>query len=816
MNYRTSAARAALILVLLGLTTITASATHFRYGTVRWQPTGVTNQIQFTIEAAYRRGFPGFSPANPIVGQTLTLADQFNFGDAAVTTPSFTVTSINATEDWVIAQATFTHTYASAGTRTAFFTNCCRLSTLQLGMNDQDYRLTTTVNVGTGNRSPVSSTLPFVRLVKANPVHFFVAASDPDGDTRFFRFATAAEYDGTPSGLVSGAGTLPVGLAINSSTGELTWNTSALATNALYAVQVIVEDRDINNVIKSKVPVDFIIQIVNPVGTVPSIALNPSGNETVNAGTEIEFDITGTDNDAGATVTLSGSGIPGGAAIAPAFPNGGSSPRVSTFTWTPSTSDAGSHPMTFAATDENGQQSLTSKTIIVNRPPVSDAGDNRTDECTGATHVLDGTGSSDPDGNTLSYTWRDALNNVIGATATINVAMPFGANTFTLTVDDGNATDVSSVTVTVTDTQDPVPDAASLSDVNGTCSASIASAPTATDACGGAITATTVDATSYSSAGTYDVHWSYNDGNGNVAMQVQQVVVSNGAAPVPDVASLPDVTGDCSATISAPTATSECFGAITGTTTDPTSYSVQGSYIVHWVYDDGNGGVTNQNQNVIINDNANPTISVSLSPNSLWPPNNQMVDITATISTSDNCDGALTVTLVSITSSEAGSGFYNLADLGTDDREFQLKAQRNGNGNGRTYTVTYSVSDGNGNSATASATVFVAHSQGNGKRVVETEASGVLGMSQVFPNPFSGATTIAYTLTRSAHIVLDVVDMNGTVVRSLVDGIQSRGTSTAIWNGANDRGVEAPSGTYLMRLRLDDGTTRIEQIVLHR
>jgi hypothetical protein len=50
---------------------------------------------------------------------------------------------------------------------------------------------------------------------------------------------------------------------------------------------------------------------------------------------------------------------------------------------------------------------------------------------------------------------------------------------------------------------------------------------------------------------------------------------------------------------------------------------------------------------------------------------------------------------------------------GTDDRRFQLKAERKeDNKAGRIYTVTYSVTDGSGNKTTASATVTVLHDEG--------------------------------------------------------------------------------------------------------
>ncbi|RNC86523.1 MAG: hypothetical protein ED556_09575, partial [Winogradskyella sp.] len=144
-----------------------------------------------------------------------------------------------------------------------------------------------------------------------------------------------------------------------------------------------------------------------------------------------------------------------------------------------------------------------------------------------------------------------------------------GANTVTLTVTDDNGSDSATATVTVVDNLAPVPDVASLPDATGQCSATIASAPTATDNCGGTITGTTTDSLTSSTQGTTTVTWTFDDGNGNTSTQTQDIVVNDTTAPVPDAASLPDATGQCSATIaSAPTATDNCGGTITGTTTD--------------------------------------------------------------------------------------------------------------------------------------------------------------------------------------------------------------------------------------------------------
>lgn len=86
------------------------------------------------------------------------------------------------------------------------------------------------------------------------------------------------------------------------------------------------------------------------------------------------------------------------------------------------------------------------------------------------------------------------------------------------------------------------------------------------------------------------------------------VVVGDNIAPIPNIATLADITGDCHTTVTTiPAATDNCAGPITATTTDPLSYSIPGNYIIHWTYNDGNGNTTTQNQNVIVSSPPLPT-----------------------------------------------------------------------------------------------------------------------------------------------------------------------------------------------------------------
>jgi hypothetical protein len=95
----------------------------------------------------------------------------------------------------------------------------------------------------------------------------------------------------------------------------------------------------------------------------------------------------------------------------------------------------------------------------VNQPPVANAGADQTLQCAGpkGTPVtLDGSASSDSDGDALSFVWTDEANNVLGKTAIVQLTVGMGAHTFTLTVSDAGGLSAKAMThVTVLDTVSP-------------------------------------------------------------------------------------------------------------------------------------------------------------------------------------------------------------------------------------------------------------------------------------------------------------------------------------------------------------------------
>jgi hypothetical protein len=68
------------------------------------------------------------------------------------------------------------------------------------------------------------------------------------------------------------------------------------------------------------------------------------------------------------------------------------------------------------------------------------------------------------------------------------------------------------------------------------------------------------------------------------------------------------------------------------------------------------------------------------------------------------------------------------------------------------------------------------------------------------PNPFRWITTISFQLTQTHRVHLEVYDLSGRVVRTLMDGSGRLGENRVTWDGRNEQGRLVPSGMYFCRL----------------
>lgn len=101
------------------------------------------------------------------------------------------------------------------------------------------------------------------------------------------------------------------------------------------------------------------------------ISPTPQCGSTINvdAGSPVSFTIAAEDDDAGDVVTLSASSLPSGSSMDPSLPASGN-PVSSMFTWTPTTSDIGTHQVTYTATDNLGAAVSCTLTVqVADVPP---------------------------------------------------------------------------------------------------------------------------------------------------------------------------------------------------------------------------------------------------------------------------------------------------------------------------------------------------------------------------------------------------------------------------------------------------------------
>jgi FlgD Ig-like domain len=79
-------------------------------------------------------------------------------------------------------------------------------------------------------------------------------------------------------------------------------------------------------------------------------------------------------------------------------------------------------------------------------------------------------------------------------------------------------------------------------------------------------------------------------------------------------------------------------------------------------------------------------------------------------------------------------------------------------------------------------------------------------LEQSFPNPFATSTTIRFALPRRADVTLEVFDLQGGKVRTLVNENRGEGRHFVIWDGTSDEGKTLPAGLYFYRLSVEGAT----------
>ncbi|QQS29570.1 MAG: T9SS type A sorting domain-containing protein [Sphingobacteriales bacterium] len=264
----------------------------------------------------------------------------------------------------------------------------------------------------------------------------------------------------------------------------------------------------------------------------------------------------------------------------------------------------------------------------------------------------------------------------------------------------------------------------------------------------------------------------YNSGNGEAAGHVRVFQQCNATAPpVPNVATLPNVTAECLVTtLTPPTATDGCGNTVTGTPNITLPILAQGTTTVTWIYNSGTTSST-QTQNVVIDDVTNPTITcvgnqtVNADESHFYTVNGIEFD---PLVTSDNCGIASVVNLYTVSFSLAGAQIPE-----------------------GTTTISWLITDNAGNNQPCSFEVTV-------NAFVGLETLQQKGIS-VYPNPANKVLHVGFSETNSRK--LSISDMTGRVVSQKTTSNQTETIDLS----------EFLSGVYVVSIQTDQEmvTTKI-------
>ena len=281
--------------------------------------------------------------------------------------------------------------------------------------------------------------------------------------------------------------------------------------------------------------------------------------------------------------------------------------------------------VTATATDPDGNTSEFCECVEavdhLNKPPVANAGLDQLVECaapTGTDVQLDGTGSSDPDDDDLTYAWSIG-GQPLATGPTPTVELGFGTHLIDLVVNDGREdSPPDQVEIEIVDTTAPVITRLGAAELTIECTVNYVDAgATAADICDGDLTGqiAIVNPVDTSAPGDYTITYNVSDASGNAATQVTRLVHVVDTTP-PVVA----LNGDNPQVLECPAPYVE-LGASASDTCDPTPQLVidasavdattPGTYLVSYTATDASGNQTVVNRTVVVEDTTPPVVTLT-------------------------------------------------------------------------------------------------------------------------------------------------------------------------------------------------------------
>jgi hypothetical protein len=87
-------------------------------------------------------------------------------------------------------------------------------------------------------------------------------------------------------------------------------------------------------------------------------------------------------------------------------------------------------------------------------------------------------------------------------------------------------------------------------------------------------------------------------------------------------------------------------------------------------------------------------------------------------------------------------------------------------------------------------------------------------LSDAYPNPFNPVTKFNYEVPSTEHVSIDIYNLTGRHIKSLVNSIQNPGYKTVQWNATNDSGQPVSAGVYIYTIQAGDFRDKKKVILL--
>ena len=87
-------------------------------------------------------------------------------------------------------------------------------------------------------------------------------------------------------------------------------------------------------------------------------------------------------------------------------------------------------------------------------------------------------------------------------------------------------------------------------------------------------------------------------------------------------------------------------------------------------------------------------------------------------------------------------------------------------------------------------------------------------LEQNYPNPFNPSTAIQFQIPKTTEVQLDIYNMLGQKIRTLVNQTFLPGVHSSVWDGTNENGIGVSAGLYFYQLRTNDYLETRKMILL--